>query len=286
MKMNLLQCPECKHEVAFDAAACPNCGHPFLPTATPPIVERKVFISQPTVERSFPTWAFFPIGIMAVILLVLGYVLIQRSSDTADANLSVNVNSSKRVAVEPVRETRPVIASTNPQPVSVPSQTTVVPGTSTVPPVAPATKGAVKIKATIVPSSGSSRAASGARFYLLDKDVETVLSDAGITSLEGNTLAGSLGLALVYPDRYADFQRAAMRALASHTKKVGMTTIGGEANFSGVDPNNYYLFGVARVGRGFALWNQPVSVVVGDNLMTLAPQPVTEIAVPSNDGEE
>jgi len=115
----------------------------------------------------------------------------------------------------------------------------------------------------------------------LEEDVETVLRAARVEPIEGNTLAGSLGLAAVFPDRYGDFQRAAMRAIAAKAKYSGTTNGSGGANLAGVDPKGYYLFGIAKIGRGFALWNSPVSVIAGDNMLNLSPQSVTEVSDPN-----
>ena len=60
------------------------------------------------------------------------------------------------------------------------------------------------------------------RFYLLDKDVETILNEARVEPIEGNTLRSSLGLAAAYPNRSAEFRSSAMRALAAHTVSVLM----------------------------------------------------------------
>jgi hypothetical protein len=112
----------------------------------------------------------------------------------------------------------------------------------------------------------------------LDKDVETILTEARLEPIEGNTLAGSLGLAIVYPDRYGDFQQRAMRAISAHAKYSGTTDGSGTANVGGIIPKEYYLFGITRVGKGFALWDSPVSVTPGQNVINLSPQSVTEIA--------
>ncbi|HRI05201.1 MAG TPA: hypothetical protein PLL77_15800, partial [Pyrinomonadaceae bacterium] len=87
--------------------------------------------------------------------------------------------------------------------------------------------------------------------------------------------------AAVYPDRYGEFQRAAMRAIGAHAKYSGTTSGVGIANLAGVAPDNYYLFAISRVGRGFAMWNQSVSVVAGENILNISPQSITEISASS-----
>ena len=87
----------------------------------------------------------------------------------------------------------------------------------------------------------------------------------------------SLGLAVVFPDRYGEFLRTAMRAVTAHSKYSGTTDASGNTSLQGIMPKEYYLFGLTKVGRGFALWNAPVSIIAGQNNLDLSPQSVTEI---------
>lgn len=275
-KMSLIYCPECGHEVAVDAVACPNCAHPLHAAAA--VVEKKYVVAPPR-ESGFPTWAFIPIGLLAVILLVVVYMAFRQTDDQANTNINVNL-AGKRPNSEPLRDTKTTtLPSSETQPVTAPpGQTTTIPGSSTTSPVAPPSdKGTVVINARIAPRSGSVQTARNTKFYLLDKDLETILSEARVEPIEGNSLAASLGLAAVFPDRYGEFQRAAMKAIGGHVKYSGTTAGNGSANLSGIVPNEYYLFGITRVGRGFALWNSPVSVIAGQNVLNLSPQSITEI---------
>jgi hypothetical protein len=283
--MSLIYCPECGHEISANAIACPNCGRPIQAPAAVP-VEKKVVVANPPRETGFPTWAFVPIALLAVLVLILVYVAFRQNDESANTNVNVNV-AGRRPNQEPSREARTVTVppSGETQPVTIPGQsttvpgsTTTVPGTTTAQPIAPPPdKGTVVINARIAPTHGSPQSARNTKFYLLDKDLETILSEARVEPIEGNTLTASLGLAAVYPDRYGDFQKAAMRAIAKHVKYSGTTGGSGSANLSGVTPNEYYLFAITKVGRGFALWNAPVSVIAGDNNLNLSPQSVTEI---------
>ncbi|HTH51868.1 MAG TPA: hypothetical protein VL501_08040 [Pyrinomonadaceae bacterium] len=117
---------------------------------------------------------------------------------------------------------------------------------------------------------------------LLDKDPEEILSQAHIDPIEGNTLTSSIGLATVFPDRFGDFQRQAMRALGAHAKYTGTTDGSGQASVSNIAPKQYYLFAIVRVGKGFAMWNSPVSIVGGDNMLDLSPVTITELDDNSN----
>lgn len=269
--MSLVFCPECGHEISSNAVACPSCGRPI---ATVPVVEKKVVVRPPA--AGFPPWAFIPIGLIGLVLLIVFYVAVFQSNEPANTN----VNVTRRASSEPVRETRTTtVPSSESQPVTVPpGQTTTIPGTTTAPPVAPPPdKGTVVINARVAPRTGSPQAARSAKFYLLDKDVEAILSEAHVEPIEGNDLMSSIGLATVFPDRYGDFLRSAMRAVAAHSKYSGTTDVGGNASLQGIMPKEYFLFGITKVGRGFALWNAPVSVIAGQNNLNLSPQNVTEI---------
>ena len=275
--MSLILCPECGHENSNIAVACANCGRPIH--TAPPVVERRVVVTEPR-ESGVPPWAFVAMGVVAVFVIGLLFFMVRSNSDQGNTN--INVNTAGRRTTDPARTTVP---SSDTQQVTVPgqtttapAQTTTVPGTSTaVPNAPPPDKGTVVINAKVAPRTGSPQPARVTRFYLLDQDVEMILSEARVEPIEGNTLAGSLGLAAVYPDRYGEFQRAAMRAIGAHAKYSGTTSGVGVANLAGVAPDNYYLFAISRVGRGFAMWNQSVSVVAGENILNISPQSITEI---------
>lgn len=272
--MSMIFCPECGREVSTEAVACPGCGRPM--SAPTPVVERKVIVTPPR-RDGFPPWAFIPIGVIGLVLVIALFVLLRGEDDTGNVNLAVNA-AGRRSADSP-RDTRTTtIPPSGSAPVSVPSQQTTVPGTDTQVPVAPPPdKGTVVIRAKLVNSRGDTQPARAAKFYLLDKDIETILGQARVEPIEGNSLTASLGLAAVFPDRYGEFQRAAMRAIGAHAKYSGTTDGSGAAKVAGIAPDGYYLFAITRVGRGFAMWNSPVSVAAGENTLDLSPQSITEI---------
>jgi hypothetical protein len=158
----------------------------------------------------------------------------------------------------------------------MPSTETPVSGSQVSLPAQP-TKGTAVIQAKIITKNSTQQPVRGQRFYLLDKDVETILSDARVDPIEGNTLTASLGLAAAMPNQYSDFQRRAMQAIKNHVKYAGTTDSNGKAQVGGINPDSYYLFGVVRSGNGFAIWSSPVSINAGENVLDLAPQSITEI---------
>ena len=260
--------------------------------AARPVVERHVVKPGPVRTReTVPAWAIALIAILGVTVLGVLFYAFTNSDDSTNTNIRLNAasrannsrNSATAVAPEDVRTTQvpaTSVPATSAPVTSVPESTTTnVPSSSASQVTVPApTKGTVAIKASINSKTGETRAARSVKFYLLDKDLEAILSDARIDPIEGNTLSGSMGLAMVYPDRFGDFQRRAMAAIAPHVKYVGTTDATGIAKLGNVNPNAYYLFSVTRIGQGFALWNSPISVIPGENALDLSPQDVTEVS--------
>jgi hypothetical protein len=260
--------------------------------AARPVVERHVVTPGPVRTReTVPAWAIALIAILGVTVLGVLFYAFTNSDDSTNTNIRLNAasranssrNSSTAAAPEDVRTTQvpaTSVPATSAPVTSVPESTTTnVPSSSASQVTVPApTKGTVAIKASINSKTGETRAARSVKFYLLDKDLEAILSDARIDPIEGNTLSGSMGLAMVYPDRFGDFQRRAMAAIAPHVKYVGTTDATGIAKLGNVNPNAYYLFSVTRIGQGFALWNSPISVIPGENALDLSPQDVTEVS--------
>lgn len=142
------------------------------------------------------------------------------------------------------------------------------------------------IDAKVANRNGSTQAARNTRFYLLDKDIESILNDADVEPIEGQSLINSLAIATADQGRYAAFYRDAMSALKEHIKYTGSTDGSGKAQLGSVKPDRYYLFGVARTGEGFAMWNSSVSVIAGDNDMNLTPQQLTQMPAALATGEE
>jgi hypothetical protein len=281
--MSLIYCPECGHEISTSAVACPNCGRPINAR---PVIERKTVVADvPRQSDGFPTWALIPLGLIGAVLLVVLFVALGRDDDSANSNLAVNVSAPRgsSVARNSATETQTVtVPPSGGGTITVPGdvpQSVTIPGSSTsvasVPP--PASKGTVVIDAKVSTSTGTPQAVRNERFYLLDKDLETILSEADIEPIEGQTLTNSLGLSVLYPSRYGEFNRQALQAIKSHIKYAGQTDASGKAQLGNVEPDSYYLFGITKTGKGFAVWSSPVTVNGGQNLLNLSPQRLTEI---------
>jgi hypothetical protein len=287
--MSLTSCPECGHEVSTSAVSCPGCGHSMR--VDPSVVEptKRVVVAQRR-DNGFPPWALVPIGIAAVLLFFFAYIMLREGGDDSNTNVNVKLEArgtasdttrdsqSTDIPSSSDRVTMPDDRNQVPETSSVPASSTTVPGTSEAP-VRPPDRGTVKITARVMMprTTGPPQPVRSTKFYLLDKDLATILSEARVEPIEGNSYAASLGLAAVFPDRYGDFQRAAMRAIARYVKYTGTTDNSGSAILSNVDPKEYYIFGITKIGRGFAMWDAPVSINVGENILNLSPPNVTEI---------
>lgn len=280
LAMSLINCPECGHEVSTLAVECPNCGRPaHIPVHEP---MHETVIATPVRRESFPSWVFIPIGICGVLLLLVVFFALSRNEQETANSVNINI-SAKRAAANTERESRPVPAtsddmrtvSTAPSapPSTTYTTTTSVPGSGG----EKSDRGVVILDAKVTTSSGSQQAVKNEKFYLLDKDLESILSDADLEAINGESLTNSLGMAVMQPDKYGDFRRDALAAINRHIKYSMQTDGAGKVQIGNVEPDSYYLFGVTRTANGFAVWSSPVNISAGQNALNLSPQQLTEI---------
>ena len=271
--MALIYCPECGHEISSAAVACANCGRPL---SARPIHEVPPVVAHVESRDRVPNWIFIPLGIIGALLLLVFFGVMYRNGGDDNSNIAVNL-STRRQPVTDVNNRSDVPSSSTTTTTTAPATT--VPGSQTdVNPGTP-TKGSVLIDAKIASRTGAPQPVKNEKFYLLDEDLETILSKARLEPIEGQTLGNSLGLSVLYPDRYAAFHRDALRAIRDHIKYSGTTDAAGKAELGGIEPNSYYLFAVTRSGKGFALWSAPVSIIAGQNALNLTPQQLTEMEI-------
>jgi hypothetical protein len=212
------------------------------------------------------------------------FVVMSRNSEDANSNLSVNVSRRPTSSTSNVDRTSStdIPSSTVTVPPTTDTQTVTVPGAQT-DVSAPPSKGSVIIDAKIAGRTGTAQPVKNEKFYLLDKDLESILSEANLEPIEGQSLMNSLGLSVLYPDRFSEFNRDALRAIRTHIKYAGTTDAAGKAELGGIEPNSYYLFGVTRSGRGFAIWSSPVTINAGQNALNLTPQRLNEMELSSGE---
>ncbi len=286
--MSMMNCPECGHQVSIEALTCPNCGHPFAVKPNP-VVNPRVVVAEP--ERSeFPKWVIVPVVLVTALLVFLLFAMLQGSEDD-DTTRKVNVNLSSEKRSADTADTKETRVNPQPNQVDVPSSSTTVtvpPTTNapqTIPPAsqtetitAPPKKGSVIVDAKISTANGSIQSVKNEKFYLLDEDLESILSDADLKPIEGQSLSNSFGLAIMFPNRYGNFQRDALNALKKHIKYNATTDGSGKASMKDVEPDSYYLFGITKNRNGFAVWSSPVTIIEGENKLNLSPARLTEIS--------
>jgi hypothetical protein len=273
--MSLVNCPECNHQVSASADACPNCGHPF----TPPAVKSKV-ITHTSTQESFPKWIFIPLGILGLVLVFVLIMFMQNKDETANRDIDVNINPQRQTAER--RDTNPppndvvippstTTDTTNP-PQTIPpdTQTTVIENDSP-------DKGVVNIEAKVTDTTGKTDPVEKEKFYLLDKQLESILSEANIKSIDGQTLVNTFGLSVLNPGKYSDINKKALEAIEDHVKYDTLSDSSGKAQLKGVEPGSYYLFAIHKTTNGFAIWNSPVTIKPGQNPIVLSPARITEV---------
>lgn len=279
--MSLINCPECGNECAATATACPNCGHPFVK----PVVQPKVIVREVPREESFPKWIFIPLGLLGVIILFVVFFML-RKGDTADQrNINVNI-ATARTPLTTTTPTTTTVAEPMPNQVVVPPTTSQPTTITTVPPATttttvveppPSDKAVVNVEAKVLNKNGSTIPVTKEKFYLLDKDLQSILADSGIQDKTGQGLVNAFGMSVINPDKYPGVNEKALAAIKPHIIYSTLTDAGGKAELKDVKPNSYYLFGIHKVGNGFAVWSSPVTVNAGQNSLVIPPVSPTEI---------
>jgi hypothetical protein len=127
----------------------------------------------------------------------------------------------------------------------------------------------------LVLRSGDVKPVARATFYLLDKDLETILRDSGFRGDEGFPILDTF--ALKYVSRQLETLRgasvttfdSAMLAVKPHIVTSTTSDFGGKGQFTSVKPGTYWLFHVSEVGRNTVLWNLKIDLKPGQNSVTL-----------------
>ncbi len=287
--MALTICKECGKEVATTAAACPNCGNPINPVKK----QTKTVITPTPVENEqpFPTWVIFPIIIVGALLIFLLYSMFSSNDETASDNVNINIGQDQ-IATRTIDND-----AQKPVDTTIVEGDTDIPNTTTAPPPAPVNeqqippdtrtevgengskddKGKVMLDAKFADKNGKVQNVKDEKFYLLDKDLETILREANLQGIENQSLKNSFGLSVIDPGKYSEFNKKALDAINDHIKYDVLTNSDGKAEFGNVEPKSYYLFGIHKVGNGFAIWNSAVTVNKGENKLQIQPQRPTEI---------
>lgn len=289
--MSLINCPECGNECSATATTCPQCGHPFVK----PVAQPRVIVREVAREESFPKWIFIPIALLGLVILFFVFMMLRSDDNAAQRNINTNVATRQPARVDSTTTTTTTVPSTSqPSTITVPStsQPSTIPAapptTTTLPPSTTTTtttvveptpndKASVTMEAKVLSRTGSAQPVTREKFYLLDKDLESILAEAKIQDDAGQGLINAFGVSVVNPSKYRDTNQKALAAIKRHIVYSTLTDASGKAQLKDVKPKNYYLFGITRAGNGFAVWNSPVNVNAGQNSLILDPVSPTEI---------
>jgi hypothetical protein len=282
--MALITCPDCGNQVSTDAVACPQCGRPMAPMIVEPIPQREVIIQEAPRRKGFQPWMIAPIIIVGALLVFALFAMMRSNDDEANRNVNVRVGSERETVNS--RANRVVQSETRSSDVTVPSSSTTLPAQSsevTVPPsqstsinTPPPTdtrtatadnvtvgKSGLTIDAKIRAASGREQPVQKETFYLLKKDLRTILEEADIDDEEGQGVVNAFGMSIVYPGKYPETRRKALAAIGKYTVAKTLTDAQGKAKFADVKPDSYYLFGITKTPEGFSVWDQPISLTEG-----------------------
>jgi hypothetical protein len=99
-------------------------------------------------------------------------------------------------------------------------------------------------------------------FYLLDKSVTDIMTEAGLQPDAGLNLTETLGMAYFGRRRTvrAEYLAKVIDAIKPHTKAETTTDFNGAGQFPPVPFGNYVVFAVAEVGRNTVVWNATVEL--------------------------
>jgi hypothetical protein len=135
----------------------------------------------------------------------------------------------------------------------------------------PSGVGVLSIQVGIVYKMGGSQAVARVPFFLLDKDLNAILSEAGLQPDRGMNLLNTFAFATRFQgqSKYAQFYQTAMRAIQPHVVAQTVTGFDGVGQFPAVAAGIYYVMGYTQTRGGFALWNVSVGVATGQSSFVL-----------------
>ncbi len=180
-----------------------------------------------------------------MIALVLGGIILLAGGIFLGRNFSISSTPSTAPAT---------IVETNATNVASNAVTSPTPEPTITPSPTPA--GAlVRIEAAIIYKMGGAQPVAREKIYLLDKDLEAILNDAGLEATGDLSIISNLGFAVQYPSQRPGFYNTAMKSIRKHIRYSTMTDFQGKTRFANVAPGSYFLFAISNTRGGFAIWN-------------------------------
>ncbi|HKR13802.1 MAG TPA: prealbumin-like fold domain-containing protein [Pyrinomonadaceae bacterium] len=133
-------------------------------------------------------------------------------------------------------------------------------------PAAPTT-GTLAMEAGIIYKSGGNQPVGRTEFRLLDADLESLISGAGLRADRGIDLVSTWAIKRRYNADATLLQIE--EAIKQHTVQSVTTDFNGKAQFDNLPPAKYFVYGITETRRGFAVWSVPVEIKAGQNSVVL-----------------
>jgi hypothetical protein len=246
---NSISCPVCQNLCSTQAVSCPKCGHPFA--------RKEIISNTQKIKTTNPqTWKILTlaIGVIAggliTFALYRAFFIKPQTSNNSLTEIATTNNENKTINLK--NDFQNSIPVSTPEPIA-----------------------SLSLEAALVYSYGGVQPVAREKFYLLDDDLNKILSKAGVKAREGLSPSHSLGFAVAYPEVEAETLRKSLAAIRPHILYTLTTDFQGKGKFEGVKVNSYYLFGVTKTRRAFALWNMKLNVKEGQNEIVLDGNNVT-----------
>ncbi|MEO6393061.1 MAG: hypothetical protein ABIP75_14530 [Pyrinomonadaceae bacterium] len=126
------------------------------------------------------------------------------------------------------------------------------------------------VKASLRYGIGETVPVASLEVLLLDQDLSTILSKAGLHGESGLDELHSYAVYRVYPDaEHAEFSKAARAAIEPHIIARVTTNEAGQAQFATVPAGAYKVVAVTKTRTGLAIWNEFIKVTAGVTTITL-----------------
>lgn len=129
----------------------------------------------------------------------------------------------------------------------------------------------LSFEAAIVYRMGGAQPVARTNFVLLDKSLDDILRESGITVDRGLTYASAYGFAVRFPDTKdaKKYLPTIQQLISQHTVSSTTSDFSGKGQFIDIKPGSYWILAVSQTRGGFAVWNLPVTVKEGENTVTL-----------------
>jgi hypothetical protein len=133
-------------------------------------------------------------------------------------------------------------------------------------PAAPTT-GTLAMEAGIIYKSGGNQPVGRTAFRLLDSDLESLISAAGLRADKGIDLVSTWAIKRRYNTDAILLQIE--ESIKQHTVQAVTTDFNGKAQFENLPLAKYFVYGITETRRGFAVWSVPVEIKAGQNSVVL-----------------